>query len=370
MEMKTTVKDFILDNLTDENFEKLVNMLIKENVRMYNNDEMTDTVSTYLNKKKANNAKNNTFEILNEIKKISKFYVVNYKNELLDNNLPDLNDLTPVWMPTINHSQESSEKMIIGMPDDTLSLEINSPMASVKNISENDSNSAESDISEDEFPFTSELGEQKYIDSEYTSFDQVKIEFLSEYYSDYDKKYIGSHEINAANYQEHIHQEKNRISLELVNFIYEVLHFTTDEKLEIKFEQFFDEESHVKIENDDGFDHGYSVHFLLDNRTRYMSAKFHKMYYEEYEEKFEIMTPEFIEYDYLQEDLSSYENNYLLAPFTNYLNEVIMVPEYSAEVRYGTLEQFIHVLTHQGFTKEDQINNIKYFNENYGLGIL
>lgn len=361
--MKTTVRDFILDNMTDSNFERLVNMLILESVFDPWNDELVDTISEYLNKKKSY-TKNNTFEILNEIKKITHDYPYNYKGECLivDELLYDVN-ATTLWMPTTNSSDDDSENMEFNIS------EVNPSMESLEaSIIDNDELDPEPEL---EFNFYDkdlpiDLEPRKFKDSEYRSFNDLKIAFLSETYEDIEKNYININDLNTTNYQEYVFWGKNRIALGLSNFIYEILEYTTEYKLKNNFEQFSNESSHVKIEIDNQYEFGYCVHFLLDNRTRYISDSTHKAYYNYtggY--KIAIEPPKFVDYDELQESLSFEEGIYLLAPFTDYLNEELIVPNVSEDVLYGLLEQLIYILTHQGFTKEEQIKEIKYWNETY-----
>lgn len=59
------------------------------------------------------------------------------------------------------------------------------------------------------------------------------------------------------------------------------------------------------------------------------------------------------------------EFTYIVAPFTNYLNEKIMIPDVSESEMYELLEQIIHILTGQGFTEEMQLGDIEYQDEKY-----
>lgn len=361
--MKTTVRDFILDNMTDSNFERLVNMLIIESVRIYRHDELVDIMSEYLIKQKSCYTKSNTFEILNEIKKITHDYCCDYKGEFLAfEEFPyDVNDITTLWMPTTNSADDDSENMEIKISEVNPSME--SLEASIIDNDEFDPElELEFNIFDKDLPI--DLEPQKFKDSEYRSFNDLKIAFLSKTYEDIEKNYININALNTTNYQEYVLWEKNRIALGLSNFIYEILAYTTEYKLKSNFEQFSNESSHVKIEVDNQFECGYSVHFLLDNRTRYIPKRTHEQYYKMFDCEIEIIPPNFVEYDYLQEDFL-FETIYLLAPFTDYLNEELIVPNDSEYVLYDLLEQLIHILTHQGFTKEEQIQEIKYCNEIY-----
>lgn len=80
--MKTTVKDFILDHMTDANFEKLVDMFIMDGV-WFHYDEIIEKISAYLNEQKDEEIRNDTFEKLNKIKEIPENYVVNFEGGLL-----------------------------------------------------------------------------------------------------------------------------------------------------------------------------------------------------------------------------------------------------------------------------------------------
>ncbi|WP_062106516.1 hypothetical protein [Bacillus niameyensis] len=359
--MKTTVKRFILDNMTDSNFEKVVDLLIIESVRIYDS-EISVTVSEYLNKQKPCYSKNNSFEILNEIKKISDAYILNYKEDaFLDWEMEFLNRPTSQWMPTMNKPEENS---------DVLELK-----ESIANSSESDSEKVKVEIidadpfSSDEeidisdcLPFGSEPQEKDKL--LYNSFSQLKIAFLTETYQNIEKNYINPWDVNATNYQEYVHQEKNKFALGLSNFIYEILHYTTEAKLE----QFSDERSLVKIDNDNEYSDEYCVHFHLDNRTRYISEEVRSAYYKRYDCEFEQEPPKFIEYEILLEYLFNYEYTYILAPFTDYLNEELIVPEVSE--KYGIFEQLIQILTFQGFTKDEQITEICSANKTYENRIL
>ncbi|KGX89220.1 hypothetical protein [Pontibacillus litoralis] len=328
--MKTTVRDFILDNMTDLNFERLVDMLVMNKVFECELEyEMENTIFEYLNKQKSSYTQNNTFEILNEIRKMSVEMEIEIEVE--------------VEFPEENPSVESPEVPII-------------------DSSENDTEELELDISDLYDPFTRPRIKDK---SEYTSFDQLKIAFLSETYESIEKNYIDPFDVNTTNYQRYVYQEKNRIALGLSNFIYESLHYTREHKLKNNFEQFSNEDSHVKIESDDTFNHGYCVHFLLDNRTRYISDRTRRAYYDEYQCEFEIIPPKFVDYNELQEDLSSWEYTYILAPFKAYLNEELIVPDVSENVLYDILEQLIDLLVYQGFTQIKQLIEVNRANGIY-----
>ncbi|KRG12776.1 hypothetical protein [Lederbergia galactosidilytica] len=350
--MKTTVRDFILDNMTDQNFEKLVDMLLVDIVSLSDN-EMIDKVSEYL-KRQTSYTQENTFEIVNEIKKLTtNYYPTKTADELPFYDFEELNDPTPVWMPT---TSKSGEKLNIEKHDHS----DDDPLGSSEPL--------------------------EFNDSEYTFFEQVKIDFRTKTYEDIEKNYLAPWDMNETNYQEIIYQEKNRIALGLSNFIYEVLHYTRENKLENNFEQFSNERSHVKI--DIGYVYGvdYSVHFLLDHRSRYVSAERKRAYsnyysyqdvfkvgdinydYGEVTVEFSVEPPKFVEYEELWEHLSV-GGPYILAPFTAYLNEELIVPEVSKEVLYALFEQLIYLLTYQGFNKEEQLREIIASNKDYAYNL-
>ncbi|WP_053218231.1 hypothetical protein [Virgibacillus senegalensis] len=317
--METTVRDFILDNLTDQHFEKLVNRLIIENVRLYDLDDRTETVSQYLKEQKPSYTKNDSFEIVNEIERMN-------NPQMMD--LKELNDLIPVWMPTRNNVEEHPDKGI--------------------NTDE------ELDVSD------SPNGRDPLNGSEYSSFRQLKIAFLSENPLEREKNDIAPYEVNSTNYKAYVRQEINRVAWGLSNFIYEMLHYSPANKPE----EFPDEKSLVKIRDDEDQQDGYCVHFLLDNRTRYISEEAHQAYLRRWDSAIPIVEPGFMDYFSIWEDYIT-DKTYILAPFTNYLNEKMIVPELSEEGLMDVLVQLVHFLTLNGFTKEEQIEEIICANSNY-----
>ncbi|MFD1850766.1 hypothetical protein [Oceanobacillus bengalensis] len=382
--MKTTVKDFILDNLTDKNFEKLVNTLIIEKARFYHggfDDELIDTVENYLSKQNPSYPKGNTFEILNEIKKVSTVYKSNYKDFLLIEELQDLealNDTSTSWMPSPENTPEENPKKVKYTTREETENSTAEPLEMEFDLSE----AATDDFLSDDFLEMSDDvletsdDETQKDNSEYTFIQDINIALIPNGYVGYEDRL---HEMNMENYKEFLHEEKIQTALALANFIYEVLHYSNESKLENNFEEFSNETSHVKITNDHEYIDSYGVQFLLDNRSRYVSDKMKKAfynmsrsliieeelsYYNDSFFEFSILPPKFLEYEELIEDLEM-EPTYILAPFTFYLNEELFVPKVSDNVLNDILSQLIHVLTFQGFTKEEQISNIKYFNRVY-----
>lgn len=367
--MKTKVKEFILDNMTDENFEKLVNMLITEKARLYHihDPELMDTVSNYLSQQLSSYPKNNTFEILNQIKKVCTAYLADYRNHLPVDGLEVLNDISTSFMPSENTLEEMFEKMKA------------TTRKEIKNLSGMPrEHERELEISDAELDFLSNDSEQ--IDnSEYIHLQNVNFAFIPnerEEYEDYEDKI---HELNIDNYEEIIHREIIQTALGLANFIYEVLHFSNESKWENNFKEASNEESLVRITNDDGYESGYSVLFHLDSRSRYISNEMKEAYRKRLSEmvssdgwrifsdglcEFPVKLPKFIEYSELIEDLEM-GPEYILAPFTFYLNEELLIPNTSYDNLYDILEKLIHILIFQGFTKAEQLTQIMDFNEVY-----
>lgn len=58
-------------------------------------------------------------------------------------------------------------------------------------------------------------------------------------------------------------------------------------------------------------------------------------------------------------------NEYILAPFVNYLNEEIIIPKTSKENIYSILYHLISILVGQGFTTKEQISCIRGSNDDY-----
>lgn len=383
--MKTTVKDFILDNLTDKNFEKLVNTLVEENIRYIclNEDNIIDATSNYLNNQNPCYTKDNTFEILNEIKKVSMSYVTDYKDDiLLADGLKPLNDTTMSWMPVKDkvkveeNSEESmntTKKVVGNLPDKSLEFEPELP------FKKTESSVGEVELEIDELEIAGV--EKRKGNAEYLSFQDIKIALIPEGQMSYEAKLP---ELSIENYKEFLQKNKIQTTLALLNFIYEVFHYSNESKLENKFKEFSNETSHVKITNSPNCTSDYSINFLLDNRSRYAPSEEKKAYYKRSEKStdsegrhnlpyfawdFPVSSPDFLEYEELVQDLE-WGPEYILAPFTFYLNEDIVVPKVSDDVLYEILGQVVHVLTFQGFIKEDQLNCIKYFNESYVLNIV
>lgn len=294
--MKTTVKRFILDNMTDANYAKLVDMLIVESVNIYD-FEIANQLTRYMNRQRFEDRKRDALKKLQSIDQTFKF----------DDDLPFIRD----------------EKLVF----DT--------------------------------PMMKDLGGESVVaindDAEIDMEPKTKIE---------------PHEVNDSNYKEFVTQERIGIDFQFSKFIYEIMNHHSDKKMNNSFEQFLHENSHVKIDYVKENDYSYCVYFLLDNRTRYISTEVHSAYLNLTDTPISVSQPGFIEYDELQEDLSMYLNNHMLAPFTSYLNEEITVPEESEEVIYELLKMLVHILTHQGFTENEQIETINYFDEHYDSKIV
>lgn len=291
--MKTTVRRFILENMTDTNYEKLVNMLIIESVRMYD-FEIADKITEDIDNQRLEDKENNASEKLHLIEK--RF---NVKGEftLSEEELP----FDPSEMMVTNRLEGDSEKARLESVDMDLELDV----------------------------------------------------------------HIKPSEVDFSNYKEFIVLEKVEVDSKLSKFIYDIMHHNSDKKMKNDFEQFSHEKSYVKIAHIKEVCDGYCVYFLLDNRTRYISSDVRLAYLSLTDSNSSVTQPRFVGYDELQEDLSMYQNEHMLAPFTSYLNEEITIPEGSEEVLYDLLSMFIHIFTHQGFTEKEQIEEIKYFDEHY-----
>ncbi|WP_062050355.1 hypothetical protein [Bacillus sp. JCM 19034] len=353
--MKTTVKDFILNNMTDVHFERLVNMLVIENERIYYS-EMADTITEYVNKQESSYKKNNTFEIVNQIKMLTEQNLI----EFLVPTTNDLNDSRPLEALLTHRLAKKSKDVdpIIETPN--VSITVNS------------SNDLEPELDISDIDLEPELHCEpqnvKDLKAKPIYFTDIKFAFLSNKKEDNDSHYIKANEVNMMNYQEYVSQQKKRVALGLSNFIYEMLHFNSEYKLMNDFKSFSHEESHVKIVNNDSVDDPiYDVHILVDNRTRYIPKNELKYYYDETGIEFSEEPPAFIEYDHLQEDVTMGMHHYILEPFVCYLNEGITIPNLSEKELYDLLEQFIHLFTHHGFTKDEQIESIRYFDKEYRI---
>lgn len=142
------------------------------------------------------------------------------------------------------------------------------------------------------------------------------------------------------------------------------LHHHSENKRNDNYDQFPDKHSLVKIENENEFMDVYCVHFLLDNRTQYVSSKANLVHFDRWDIDISKISPGFVEYELIREDLMT-EFTYIVAPFTNYLNEEIEIPDVSESEIYQLLEQTIDILNGQGFTEERQLEEIEYQDEKY-----
>jgi hypothetical protein len=374
IQMKTTVREFILANMTDENFGKLVNMLIVEKAWYYNYDhELIDTLENYLNEQSPCYPQNNTFEVMNEIKKVSTLYKSDYRDALIFDELQDLealNDIsTSLWMPSKNQTEDIPEKVTDTMP------------GKIENLSDEPLDCGDCFDTAEDYPLDDDTLEMSNNNSHkdnsvYYHIQDIKIALITDRYAGYQEN-----DLTTENYKEYVHKEKSQTALALANFMYEVLHYTNENRFEHNFNEFSNEPSLVKITDDNKYIEGYGVQFLLDNRTRYVSEKTKGAYYERNESidaanegkfgyysmpyfHYTVMPPRFVEYMELMEDLKD-SQTFILAPFTFYLNEELEVPKVSIEVLYEILEQLIYLLTLQGFIKEEQISNINFFNKDF-----
>lgn len=339
--MKTTVKEFILDNMTDNNFKMLVEDLVINDARNLVWD-MEYKVEDYLKKVRSNHIMSNTFEIINEIEKISDSYPVEYKeNNVLksDMNINSIID-KKLFYPQYNKEESIRYKVDSEQETDTLHL-ISSTEETV-------------DLSKD--------------NKEYTSFQQLRIEH---YLSNIDEDYllpIGDPDItdlNDSNYKELLYHLRNVKGYDLCKFLYEVLHFTSEDKMELGSKNSFKEEALIKIEYD-GNNNFEDIYFLLDKRYAYASEDMWSKpiygYYGSYDDSIE---PMFVCYEYLYEMNKLSAPEYILAPFVNYLNEKIIIPKTSKENTYNILYHLMSILVGQGFTTEEQISYIRGSNDDY-----
>lgn len=321
MYMTATVKSFILNNLTDQNFEKLVNMLIVDKIYLYGLDEL-EFLEDYLNGQTPSYSQEETYEILNEIKKVTPSQAANYKNELLMDGIEELNNLSMEWMPA------------------TASTAVHT---TIKN-------------------FSSDYETPKE-DFEYTSIHEVKTPLINNPDDDYEEELF---DINKENYTDILEREKDHTALALANFVYEVIYFTNDSKPEIDTGELTSEVSLVKITEDPEYTSGYVIQFLLDNKSRYLTAEQLERYRDHYDiYRYTPAAPEFVKYQAIVDDVQPFVGEYILAPFTFYLNEQLNVPKLSDEESLDVVEQLVHVLTLQGFTKEEQVSTIKYAYREY-----
>lgn len=320
--MTTTVKSFILNNLTDKNFEKLVNMLIIDKINFYSLSD-SDLLTDYLNTQTPHYLEEGTFEILNEIKKVAPSQGEDYNNELLLDGIEKLNELSMEWMPGSAPINEVPKKT----------------------------------------NFKSSYDNEHF---EYTSIHQINSPLINNTNDEYEEELF---DINKENYIDILKREKDHTALALANFIYEAVYFTNENKPEIDAGELASESSLVKITDDLEYTDGYGVQFLLDTRSRYVTAKqkenYRDRYPSEYAYDFKVTAPEFVEYQTIVDEVQPRLGEYILAPFTFYLNEELDLPKMSDEETYDVYEQLIHVLTLQGFTKEEQTGTIRYANGEY-----
>lgn len=367
--MNTTVKRFMLDHLTDQRFEMIVNELLKERARYYNvSDELYSMVDDYVSELPMSYSEPNTFEIIEEIKKVSTAFVSYYQDEVESEILGDLWDLSQfslTWMPSEQPEVKPTWVTRTTSAPPTMDIENEPPL-------EDDTLEwlASSSGSENVHVAAEEKEEQ------YPTIQHIECALIPKGYIGYDDRLA---ELDEQNYKELINQFKPQLALALVNFIYEVIHFSNPNSLASVFGELTTDTSYVNITEDSDCEHGYGIQIYLEHRSMYASQRV-KEHYEErtkdwigadsrYKQgndvlAFPVTTPEYNRYVEMIEDLDA-TPQYLLAPFTFYLNEEITLPSQDSLVINDLLFQFIHVLTFQGFTKEEQVATIRYANEHY-----
>lgn len=186
---------------------------------------------------------------------------------------------------------------------------------------------------------------------------------------------LEAHEVTQSNYQIFIDQELLNKTVDLIRFIYEVLEsqpgepLATTSKLYSEWLKLDDHagtscESFVEITDQAIYSSGYCVRILLDNRTRYVSDEVQRVYRLRWDADIPVTPITFAEFEAIAEDLNM-EHEYRLEPFTHYLNEPITIPSVSEEVIYELLEQFIILLTAQGFTEQEQQETVQYYDQHF-----
>lgn len=368
--MNTTVKRFMLDYLTDQRFEMIVNELLKERARYYNvSDELYSMVDEFISELPLHYPEPNTFEIIEEIKKVSTTFVSYYRDEFeseILGGLWDLSQFSMSWMPS--EQTEVKQPWVIrttSAPPPVMDIENEPPL-------EDDTLDwlASSSGSENVHATVKEK------DEEYSTIQYIECALIPKGYIGYDDRLA---ELDEQNYKEIINQFKPQLALALVNFVYEVIHYSNPNPLASVFGELTNDTSYVKITEDSDCDHGYGMQIYLEDRSMYASKSVKEHYEERTKDwmesdpwyrkgndvpEFPVTTPEYIRYVEMIEDLDG-TPQYLFAPFTFYLNEEITVPSNESQVIDDLLFQFIHVLTFQGFTKEEQVDMIRYANEYY-----
>lgn len=375
--MKTTVKDFILDNMTDLHFERLVNLLLIEQVQTFVHS-MEDTISEYVSKQENSYTKNNTFEIVNHIKKISDRYtyydILSTDEEVGIIHLNDSSAFEQIKMNRIKKVSGDVEK-----ETHKKKPVIKTPKVSVTTSTDNHLE-LELDFfdGDDELPFHIDPEISNGTKEEVYDFHNIKFAFLSKNDQVHERNDIDINDLNMTNYQEYVAQQKKKIAWGLSSFIYEILHYKSEYNFKKDFEPFLHEESLVKLEKECEYGYGYEyyVYFFLENRTRYISEETQRIYSEKMQSfynddwgfvadiRINVEEPRFVECFELQEDIFA-SDDHMLEPFIYYLKEEMTIPEVSEEGLYGILEQFIHILTFLGYTVEKQIEEIRYIDKYY-----
>lgn len=349
--MKTTIKEYILENMTDRNFEKIIHTMISNEVfRNVPDDYLLNMVTEHM-EELSTQVEETAIDMKQQIINMPAYYIANYKGEFLPRGMKELNDPVSTWQMNVVDLDAALELEMSGM---------------------------------DLFDSSGGVRDLKYFFASYPElikeqgnffFDELKFPYHFNNADDREMSmdYIEAYDVDEKNYTEYIEQEKRTLVVKMANFIYEVLHYSRDHKMERpQFEGYTVEESYVKIEKDTSYPSGYAVSFLVDNRTRYISAETQRAYsnWAENEELAEI-APGFVEFETLLEDLSLWDikRDYMLEPFTSYLNEELTLPTLSETATYDLLEQLVLLLTRQGFIKSEQIQEIKAENESYEANV-
>lgn len=363
-----TVKEFILSQLTDQRFEQVVNKLIEEDVWYHlSDDEILSLIRKYLADTPALYAKPDTFQILEEIQKVSTSYVSDYKQELKAGTLEDLKGLGELsfsWMPgRQSQSEKITRNQIESDLEPVLDGQQEPPLEAGLDWFDEDLDHSTSHVYAGA---SDKYGAIHQIECLLTS--NGDIEFENRIY-----------ELNEQNYKRIVDQLKQQTTLALVNFIYEVLHYSNSHKLASVLGNSDDGASYVKVSKHTEKENGYDINIFLEHRSKYLSEETKKIFVKKVNifseegttytssftmDKFPEINSGYVCYDALIEDLEV-SSEYLLAPFTFYMNEEITLPNFDSRLLDDLLFQLIHIFTFHGFTKEDQIKQIMSANQTY-----
>lgn len=317
--MKTTVKDFILDNMTDLNFIKLVHTLlinrIDEDDPYFDMFDVLDKVDDYFAKHIRNEVKDHSFLILNEIKKIPEDYQIDS---------PKNNDNKNDIELDVDGDEELDATPIRSDFDDSANYPQNSSLDNV----------------------------------EYVYFKNLTFPFSFMNHSDEYDLYPDT--VNDENLENYIQLEMDWLAFRLSQFLFQVLHAKSEEKQELDLSRLSHNGSLVKIDKDNYGD--YAVHLFLDHRTRYFPEDMLKRRFE-IGRPIVIIDPRFVEFGEIYEDLTFYEMCWILQPFTNYLHEEMLIPE-EIDI-FSMLEQLILIFTFHGVTVNEQMKNLEEYGESF-----